>query len=68
MAQSNLASFTESFINVSIGYAVALCTQLIVFPLYGFDVTISEQLSIGLIFTCISLARMYIIRRFFNAY
>lgn len=64
--QSRLASFAESLVNVAIGYSVALVSQLVVFPLYGIHVPFSTNLWIGFWFTLISIARSYILRRWFN--
>lgn len=66
-AQSKLESFVETCINTTIGYVVALLSQLLVFPLVGIDVPFSTNLEIGAWFTVISVARGYIIRRWFNA-
>jgi hypothetical protein len=67
MGQSRLMSLIESAINVSIGYVVALITQIIVFPIFGLHAGIRDQILIGLIFTAVSIARSYWIRRLFNA-
>ena len=64
--QSRLASFIESLVNVAIGYSVALATQLTVFPLFGLDVRLDQNLAIGAIFTVVSIARSYCVRRAFN--
>jgi hypothetical protein len=65
--QSKLESFVETCINTTIGYVVALLSQLLVFPMVGIDVPFSTNLEIGAWFTVISVARGYIIRRWFNA-
>lgn len=65
-AQTRLGSFTESCLNVAIGYGVALASQLLVFPLFGIHIQFSSNIAIGAIFTLISIARSYIIRRVFN--
>lgn len=57
----------ESAMNVAIGYFVAFASQLVIFPWFGIDIPISSNLAIGAWFTAISLARSYIIRRWFNA-
>lgn len=67
MHQSRLESLAEVTLNVAIGWVVALLTQLIVFPLFGINVTVGEQLSISVIFTAVSIIRSYVIRRWFNA-
>lgn len=64
--QSKLQSLWESFINILIGYLVALASQLLVFPLFDINVSFTDNLLIGLYFTIISLARSYTIRRYFN--
>lgn len=66
-SQSKIESFVETSINTAIGYVVALISQLLVFPLVGIDVPFSTNLEIGAWFTVISVARGYVIRRWFNA-
>ena len=66
MAQSKRQSFVEAVVNVIIGYGVAILSQVLVFPLFGIDVPLSTNFAIGAWFTAISLARSYIIRRWFN--
>ena len=67
MHQTKLESLAEVTLNVAIGWVIALLTQLIVFPLFGINVTVGEQLSISVIFTVVSIIRSYVIRRWFNA-
>ena len=64
--QSKKMSMLESFVNVLIGYIVAVLTNLLVLPLFGYYVTLTDSLYIGLAFTVVSLIRTYIIRRIFN--
>jgi hypothetical protein len=66
--QSRLASFIESVVNIAIGYGVAVASQLVIFPLFGIDIPLSDNLAIGLWFTVISLVRSYVVRRMFNAW
>ncbi len=65
--QSRLSSFLESVVNIAIGYFVALASQIILFPLFDIHISIQTNLWIGAWFTLISLARSYVIRRWFNA-
>ena len=65
--QSNWMSFVEAVTNIVVGYALAVLTQMIVFPLFGLHASLGENLLIGGLFTCISLARSYVLRRLFNA-
>ena len=65
--QSRWLSFVEAITNIVVGYALAVLTQIIVFPLFGLQASLGENLLIGGLFTCTSLARSYVLRRLFNA-
>ncbi len=67
MKQSRLMSLVESLANVLVGYGVAVVTQMLVFPMFGLAVTVTENLLIGLIFTAVSIVRSYALRRGFEA-
>lgn len=60
-------SLLESVANVVVGYGVAVVAQIVVFPLFGLEVTLSQNLQIGLVFTGVSLVRSYVLRRAFEA-
>jgi hypothetical protein len=64
--QTRLQSFIESLINVAIGFGVALASQILIFPLFGIHIKISDNLMIGAFFTIISIVRGYMVRRLFN--
>jgi hypothetical protein len=59
-------SLIEAVTNVVVGYGIAVLTQMIVFPRFGFHATLDQNLMMGLIFTGISLVRSYALRRIFN--
>ena len=65
--QTRRASLAESILNVAIGYGVALASQIIVFPIFGIHVGLTENILIGLIFTVVSIARSFAVRRLFEA-
>lgn len=67
MNQTKLESLLEVIINVTIGWFIAILTQIIVFPWFGIQVTFADQLGISVIFTLVSIVRGYVIRRWFNA-
>ena len=67
MKQSRIGSAIESAANVAIGYIVALASQLVIFPAFGIRVSLATNLWIGAWFTLVSLARSYVLRRWFNA-
>jgi hypothetical protein len=64
--QSRLMSAVEAGTNVLIGYLVSVAANIIVLPMFGYDVTIFDSFAIGLAFTAISLVRSYVLRRVFN--
>jgi hypothetical protein len=66
MMQSRGMSLLEAVANVVVGYALAIMTQIAVFPLCGLQVSIAENILIGAIFTIVSLMRSYALRRIFN--
>jgi len=66
VSQSRLMSVAESVTNVAVGYGVAVGTQLAVFPLFGIEASLSDNLAIGAVFTIVSLVRSYALRRLFN--
>lgn len=66
MKQSRFMSLVESLINVAVGYGIAVITQIVVFPLFGLTTTLSENMAMGAIFTVVSIARSYFVRRLFE--
>ena len=66
MTQSRLWSFYEAKANVLIGFAINWVANLVILPLYGFPVSGRQAFSMGLLYTGISLARSYALRRAFN--
>jgi len=64
--QTKTQSLIESTANITIGYIVALASQLAVFPMFGIHIPISDNIAIGGWFTAISLVRSYGVRRMFN--
>lgn len=64
--QSKRQSMIEAIANVAIGYWVAVISQLVIFPWFGINLPLGENLLIGAWFTVISLIRSYLLRRGFN--
>ena len=60
-------SLVEAIANVAVGFLVALLTQIIVFPLFGLQVSLGDNLAIGGLFTIASITRAYTLRRLFEA-
>ena len=66
LVQTRFQSLIESWVNIIVGYGMALLAQMTVFPLLGIPVRLDQNILIGLIFTAVSLARSYTLRRIFN--
>jgi hypothetical protein len=62
-----MASFAEAAANVLVGYGLAVLTQILVLPMFGIEIPFSDNLAIGAVFTAVSLARSYALRRVFEA-
>ncbi len=66
MKQTRKASLAETCLSTAIGYVIAVTTQAIVFPWFGLYVPLSHNLLIGVIFTVVSIARGFAVRRLFE--
>jgi hypothetical protein len=64
--QTRLGSFVEAGANIAVGFGVNFAANLLVLPLFGYQVTPSHAFGMGIVFTGISLARSYVLRRWFN--
>lgn len=64
--QPRLHSMLEAIANVAVGYGINFVANLAVLPLFGHAVSARDAAGIGLVFTGISLARTYVLRRAFN--
>jgi len=63
--QTRRMSLIEAVANVGVGYALAVAAQIVVFPWFGLEASIGENLAIGALVTLISLIRGYALRRLF---
>lgn len=64
--QSRLQSLIETVTNTLIGFVVAILSQLLVFPMFDIHVPLSSNFGIAAWFTMISVARGYLVRRWFE--
>ena len=67
MKQSRIMSLVEAVANVVVGYGVAVVTQILIFPVFGLHTTLAQNLKMGALFTGISIARSFALRRLFEA-
>ena len=68
MKQSRLMSLVEAITNVIVGYGVAVMTQILIFPVFGLQTSLGQNLAMGGIFTIVSLIRSFLLRRLFEAF
>ena len=66
MTQTRKQSAIETVAGVAIGFVVSLVASVKVFPLFGHSFTLEENIAITIIFTVLSVARGYAVRRLFN--
>lgn len=67
MKQSRFMSLVEAIANVTVGYGVAVVTQILIFPVFGLHTTLAQNLKMGAVFTVVSIARSFALRRLFEA-
>ena len=67
MTQTRMGSLIEACMNVLIGFVINMVANFVILPMVGFHITLGQNLFIGLLYTVISVARSYAIRRWFNA-
>jgi hypothetical protein len=67
MKQSRTMSLVEAVANVVVGYGVAVLTQILIFPVFGLHTTLVQNLKLGGIFSLVSIARSFALRRLFEA-
>lgn len=67
MSQTKKGSFIEAWANVAIGFGINYGANIIFLPLlWDADKPYKAALYIGLVFTVISVARSFLLRRVFN--
>lgn len=67
MTQSRAMSLIEAATNVVVGYGLAIATQIVVFSWFGLTIPLTSNMVLGAIFTVVSLARSFVLRRLFEA-
>jgi hypothetical protein len=62
-----MGSLIEALFNVAIGFAINFVANMVILPLIGFHISLGQNLFIGVLYTLVSVARSYVIRRWFYA-
>jgi hypothetical protein len=57
----------EATANVLVGLIVAVATQIVVFPIFGLQASLGQNVLLALVFTGVSIVRSYALRRMFEA-
>ena len=65
--QSKRESLVETLTNVSIGWFISFIANMLVLPLFGYNINLTDGVLISIIFTVISIVRGYVVRRWFNS-
>ena len=65
--QSKRESMIETLTNVGIGWFISFIANMLVLPLFGYNINLTDGLLISIIFTIISIVRGYVVRRWFNS-
>ena len=67
MKQSRIDSLMEAFTNVLIGFAINLVANWLILPwFFGIEPDVARFAALGAIYTAVSIARSYVIRRAFD--
>ena len=65
--QSKKQSFIESLTSVGIGWLIGVILNLTILPFFDYNITVVDSLLVSLIFTAVSVARGYVVRRIFDS-
>ena len=65
--QSKKQSLVETITSVFVGWAIGVILNMLVLPLFDYNVSLTDGVLISIIFTAVSVIRSYLIRRFFNS-
>lgn len=66
IGQRKSHSILESIVNTIVGFGINFTANMLIFPLFGFHISPAANFLMGMIYTGISIARSYVLRRVFN--
>jgi hypothetical protein len=66
MSQTRMQSMVETLTNIGVGYGLNFTANLLVFPHFGWQISARQNVVLGVIYTGVSLARGFGLRRLFN--
>jgi hypothetical protein len=59
-------SLIESCTNIIVGYTINMIANFVIFPIWGWSITLKQNIEIGIVYTVISMIRSYCLRRVFT--
>ena len=65
--QTKKQSFIETLTSVFVGWLIGVILNMLVLPLFDYNVSLTDGVLISIIFTAVSVIRGYVIRRWFNS-
>ncbi len=68
MQQSKIDSLIEALLSTFIGFVVSFTANLVLMPMLGIPVSLSQNFVLTVAFTFVSVARSYLLRRWANKY
>jgi hypothetical protein len=66
MSQSRRASLVETIANLAAGSVISTTLGYFLYPLFGHQFSLAQNINLTAIFTVTSFARSYLFRRLFN--
>lgn len=66
MSQTRAQSFIEAIANIVVGCVVNFIATIYLFPAFGWEISVAQNVQLTICFTIISLIRSYLLRRFYN--
>ena len=65
--QTKRQTLIETLTSVFVGWLIGVILNMLVLPLFDYNVSLTDGVLISIIFTAVSVIRSYIIRRWFNS-
>jgi uncharacterized membrane protein (DUF485 family) len=66
MSQTRRRSALEALAQITVGYLVSVCGNILFLPMFGLNPSVADSFGIGIVFSVISFVRSYVLRRVFN--
>lgn len=66
ISQTRWQSIQEQCTNIVVGYTINILANIILFPLFGWAITLEQNLLLGVFYTFVSFVRGYGLRRYYN--